>query len=56
MELIGIHITGKTINVTLIARAQKKDAILDSLKGSNLKYEEVEVTPDMLRNRRFKIL
>lgn len=56
MELIGIHITGRTIDVTFIARAQKKEAIINSLKGSNLKYEEVEVTPDMLRNRKFKIL
>ena len=56
MELIGIHITGRTINVTFIARAQEKEAIINSLKGSNLKYEEVEVTPDMLRNGKFKIL
>ena len=56
MELIGIHITGGAINVTFIARAQKKDAIINSLKGTTLKYEEVEVTPDMLKNRRFRIL
>jgi hypothetical protein len=56
MELIGVHITGGAIDVTFIARAQKKEAIINSLKGSNLKYEEVEVTPDMLRNRSFRIL
>lgn len=56
MELIGIHITGKTVNATFIVRAQKKDAIIDSLKGSNFKYEEVEVTSDMLKNRDLTIL
>lgn len=56
MELTGIHITGRTINVTFMVRAQKKDAIINSLKGLNLKYEEVEITPDMLRNRSVKIL
>ena len=56
MELIGIHITGRAIDVIFIAHAQKKEAIINSLKGSNLKYEEVEITPDMLRNRRFRIL
>ena len=55
-DLIGIHITGRTVNVTFAVHIQEKDAVINSAKELNLKYEEVEITPDMLRNTSVKIL
>ena len=55
-DLIGIHITGRTVNVTFAVHIQEKDAVINSAKELNLKYEEVEITPDMLRSTSVKIL
>lgn len=55
-DYIGIHITGRTINVIFVVHEQEKDAVINGTKKLNLKYEEVEITPDMLRGMSFKSL